>query len=394
MVVRKSLNAYVAEASNAEVEKNIRMGMARFIEVMYGLEKPERRTAEYIDELNALSLQYLEEERDHVSDITQYLKYMAKEKYAPYTVRRSLSIVKVWFEWNDIIISPNKYRTLIKPKLPRARPIAKKNKDLTKEDLNRFFDLLPLDRQCILLVLISSGMRVGEVTSICLDDINWNTNPVEIHVREELTKTKTDRFTFISSEAARLIQSWLLVREDWILKTSKYGHGMGCSKDLDDDRVFPLHVGNVSRSFRRYLRVAGLYERDTRTGRSTIIPHLFRGYFLSQLQVAGMPGPVANLLAGHVAEYQGAYDIYSKDQIRQMYLDVEYAVSLSSNVDAQEVRDIQRSYINAKYENERMQDENERMRAQMAVLDERLKIVERLDRHKPNADIQKRADIR
>lgn len=60
-----------------------------------------------------------------------------------------------------------------------------------------------------LLVLASSGVRPIEACAIRIHDINFDCNPVQIHIRAEYTKTKRARDIFISDEAACWLKDWI-----------------------------------------------------------------------------------------------------------------------------------------------------------------------------------------
>ena len=53
----------------------------------------------------------------------------------------------------------------------------------------------------VILWLSSSGMRTSEFLQLKKEDVKLNLDPVEIHIRAETTKTRTDRVTFISQQA-------------------------------------------------------------------------------------------------------------------------------------------------------------------------------------------------
>jgi hypothetical protein len=113
---------------------------------------------------------------------------------------------------------------------------------------------------------------------------------------------------------------------------------MDLDKPVDDGRLFPFVPSTVNKAFNRYLKKAGVYEADPKTGRATISPHLFRGYFISRMKAGGMIPDIAEMLAGHEPKYHGAYDIYSKDMVREAYLSAEYAVCLHAPVDPNEIK--------------------------------------------------------
>lgn len=91
------------------------------------------------------------------------------------------------------------------------------------EDIKQFVDIpkspkekkVPLEREKIAMLakkaskqmrgtiycLVSSGMRASEFLQLQKQDIKWNLDPVEVHLRAEITKTKVDRVTYLSPQA-------------------------------------------------------------------------------------------------------------------------------------------------------------------------------------------------
>jgi len=53
----------------------------------------------------------------------------------------------------------------------------------------------------VIYCLVSSGMRASEFLQLDKSDIKWDLDPVEVHLRAEITKTKVDRITYLSPQA-------------------------------------------------------------------------------------------------------------------------------------------------------------------------------------------------
>ena len=60
-----------------------------------------------------------------------------------------------------------------------------------------------------ILVLASGGMRAVEALAIRYGDLNFQTSPTEVRIRKEYAKTRRERRTFISDEAAKYLQEWI-----------------------------------------------------------------------------------------------------------------------------------------------------------------------------------------
>jgi integrase len=57
--------------------------------------------------------------------------------------------------------------------------------------------------------LAFTGMRAVEILSIRLKDINLDSNPVRVYIRGEFTKTRQDRYVYLTSEMTQQLKIWL-----------------------------------------------------------------------------------------------------------------------------------------------------------------------------------------
>jgi len=89
--------------------------------------------------------------------------------------------------------------------------------------------------KALLLVLGSSGMRVGEALSLRNGDVNFDLSPTIIHIRAENAKTSQERDVYISDEAARELKKFI---------HSRYGV-------KDEFKEYPNHFIFTKRNLRR-----------------------------------------------------------------------------------------------------------------------------------------------
>nr|NIM44154.1 tyrosine-type recombinase/integrase [Nitrososphaeria archaeon]NIN53610.1 tyrosine-type recombinase/integrase [Nitrososphaeria archaeon]NIQ34131.1 tyrosine-type recombinase/integrase [Nitrososphaeria archaeon] len=84
--------------------------------------------------------------------------------------------------------------------------------------------------KALFLILLSSGMRIGECLKLKLDDVDLDreysveneviTVPT-IEIQGEYTKTGNPRVTFISNETKEIINEWFKIREKYIKTATK-----------------------------------------------------------------------------------------------------------------------------------------------------------------------------
>jgi integrase len=114
--------------------------------------------------------------------------------------------VKNFFEYYDVDISPRKFK--LKVKIPK---VIRKNKEaLSKEDIINILNACSEIRlKTYVMLLAGTGLRAVEALSIRVKDLNLQSNPAEVFVRGEYTKTKTDRYVFLTDEVVNQLKQWL-----------------------------------------------------------------------------------------------------------------------------------------------------------------------------------------
>src|SRR4051794_32936001 len=152
----------------------------------------------------------LEKIKDGTIDTYSVLsKYSAEQKkcnLSSTTIKQRIVTIKNFFEYNDIEISPRKFK--LKVRLPK---VVRKNKEaVSKEDiadiLNNCSDI---KLKTYVMLLAATGMRATEALHVCIKDIDFKRSPAELYVRGENTKTKADRTIFLTDEVTNQLDAWL-----------------------------------------------------------------------------------------------------------------------------------------------------------------------------------------
>jgi integrase len=148
----------------------------------------------------------LEDLYDVLSDYSAYLQNDEVNNISATTLKQRVVTAKNLFEYCDIDISPRKFK--LKVKLPKS---VRKNKEaLSKEDI---IDILnacsDIRLKAYIMFLANTGCRAVEALSIRYCDLDLNPSPAKVRIRGEYTKTKTDRFIFLTAEMVKQLKSWL-----------------------------------------------------------------------------------------------------------------------------------------------------------------------------------------
>ena len=122
-------------------------------------------------------------EIDVYKALGEYVIFLDKNGIKPKTIKLWFSTVKSYLTHLQVEVFSERCKQLIKlPKIVRVKKEA-----LTKEILVKLLRNLDAKLSTAVLVAISSGMRVGEIGSLILDDIDFNHDPVKISIRAETT---------------------------------------------------------------------------------------------------------------------------------------------------------------------------------------------------------------
>jgi len=180
-----------------------------------------------------------------------------------------------------------------------------------------------------MLCLASSGARIGELLASNMVDLDLDAKPITLFLRD--TKIGEPRKVFISQEAGESIKKWYRVRETYLETAGERSTALKLHKDVHDDkRIFPFERTAVYRAYDRALVKAGLYKNDDRTNRNTLNIHRLRAFFReTSAPIIGVDA--AEILLGHVDEYDDAYRNMSPEKLAEKYLQCEEALTISSN---------------------------------------------------------------
>jgi integrase len=236
--------------------------------------------------------------------LSDYVAYLQTNYHvSTLTLKQRVVTVKNLFEYYDVDISPRKFK--LKVKIPKV--IRKSKEALSKEDVINILNACSDIRLKTYVVLLgATGLRAVEALSIRVKDLNLQSRPAKIFVRGEYTKTKTDRYVFLTEEVVNQLKQWL----DYKHRTRRI-----CHKDNrtwktiseyitpqrnDNDLVFAIHqdrnhanpdnlYSDLVKSFGKTLdRIGkGLREESSNNRRRQITLHSFRRYVKTTISDLG-----------------------------------------------------------------------------------------------------------
>lgn len=227
-----------------------------------------------------------------LEDITNFSATI-RERYASNNVQYGMSIVHNYlrfFHEQGRLSLP-----LYMVKIPKG--ISRSHYAITEGDYKKMLAVLnkrvpmPLQAICIIRLLHDTGMRVGELRSLTLDDIKGNRTAI---IKTE--KTMKMRRIFWGENTDALLKRYLNLRCELILKNDSNALFIG-SKGKYTGRITNRSIERMTRSV---ALAAGIQD--------AVCPHSFRHGFIHRLAKKRVTDAVISQMVGHstphtVAEY-------------------------------------------------------------------------------------------
>ncbi|MFQ6015666.1 MAG: site-specific tyrosine recombinase XerD [Anaerolineae bacterium] len=268
--------------------------------------------AAYRNDLSQFSRYLAEEQGADVSwslvnkdTIVNYILHLKEREYASSTVARKVAAIKSFFHFmvEDGLIKDDPTATLDSPKVKKYLP-----KALSEEEINLLLAEPAKDAsakgqrdRALMELLYATGMRVTELVSLNVDDLNLAEGNVRC-----MGKGAKERVLPIYPEAVRALEKYL---EDGRRQLSK---------DDDERALFLNHRGGRLTRQGLWLIVKGHAEKIGMP--NDITPHTLRHSFATHLLNGGADLRNVQQLLGHanIATTQ-VYTQVSTERLRQVY---------------------------------------------------------------------------
>ena len=208
-------------------------------------------------------------------DLEAFVEHEQDRGLTMVSVKTRLSAVYAFLRfWHDKgVVSPELLVRKIRLRLPEPLPRA-----IDPDDVNSLLAVLDEVRdRAMILVLLRTGMRIGELLKTQLTDVNFAERKIAIY---EAEKNGVGRVVYISKDALCALRAWLRRREP---NNVLLFYGQGRSS---------LSYHGARLMFRKYLKKAGL-------GHKSYTLHCLRHTFASEMLNAGMRLECLQPLLGH-----------------------------------------------------------------------------------------------
>jgi integrase len=274
--------------------------------------------------------------RDYIADLLKFINAI-KERPPKSIKTYATGVIQFLLYCCDIDLS-TKERKMLRLRMPKGNKARTREDDLTRDKIRQLLTHCDVRMRALILLLVSTGLRIGEALQLRVDDVTLDAIPPVVYVRGETTKEGDYYIGFLMNEATEAVKEWLKVRDNYILdaarRTKNISHSKGRNHKVwsreatppNEGFLFPFGSTSTRNLFRKILRRAGLYSQDPTTRVSSIHPHSFRKFFLSQVKAKGMPDAVAETLVGHKTYLSDSYRRYTTQQLAEEFRKVESAL--------------------------------------------------------------------
>ncbi len=208
-------------------------------------------------------------------DLSAYIEYEQDLGKKPMTVHGRLRSLKAFFNYHidrdriDPAILKRKLRIKLPQRLPRA---------IDPEDIRNLLLVIEKIRdRALILTLLRTGMRIGELLSTQMAEVNLSEKRIEIY---QAHKNMTGRVVYLSDDALDVLGKWINIR---ISNIPYLFYGQ---------KRRPLSYEAARMLFHKYLGKAGLSHKGYTL-------HCLRHTFASELLNAGMRLECLQQLLGH-----------------------------------------------------------------------------------------------
>lgn len=209
------------------------------------------------------------------ADIGAFIEHEQDRGLAATTISTRLRCLYAFLRYlaGNEVVNPDILKKRYRVKLPDTLPRA-----IDPEDISRLLAVIKHTRdRAMVLMLLRTGMRIGELLELRVDDVNIKEKRFEIL---QARKTRHGRVVYLSEDACIALKAWVKIRDPEKVQLF-YAQGR---KDMSYEASRMV--------FKKYLNNAGLSHK----GYSL---HCLRHTFASELLNAGMRLECVQQLLGH-----------------------------------------------------------------------------------------------
>lgn len=296
LTVKKSKETYLDKISVKAVSTQ------RNFEATY--KSFEKFCLEKYDRNAELIIEKIPQEKESEYEVLQaWINWLTKT-IIPATIHTRFSSLRGYFHYRGIKM----YKEDIKQNISLPHIVKDEKHPISLQEIRTIIAEANSKKKALYLVLLSSGMRVGETVQLKKKHFDLSTERTTIKIPGNYTKTKEGRTVFISKEATAAIKPLLrrVDDNDGVFSKNPNPHYAVCAEEM---------------TFKRILTNVGLVESYESSRTNKITMHSFRAYYFTQA-VRKHGENYAHKMIGH-GGYLMEYDRYEDERKLEMYIELE-----------------------------------------------------------------------
>jgi integrase/recombinase XerD len=257
---KEHVEAYLRYVARRNYKASTICGIMDALALFLGVVKNTRKT--HLEEITKKDVEaFIEHEQDRGLKIT--------------SIRTRLMYIQTFLRYgiDEGFVSPDVFGRRIRLQLPELLPRA-----MEPEDVRQLLSVIGHIRdRAMILVLLRTGMRIGELLNTKVTDVNLGARRIEIYEGE---KNRLGRVVYLSDDAVTVLKAWFKERAP---RKEHLIYGQGKNR---------MCYSAARARFEKYITKAGL----THKGYTL---HSLRHTFASELLNAGMRLECLQVLLGH-----------------------------------------------------------------------------------------------
>ena len=240
--------------------------------------------------------------------IIAFINKMKSEGKSYSAIHNYVAMILGFYKINDIVLNVNKINRF----MPEERKIRNKDRGYTHEEISKILEFCDERSRCIVLLLASTGMRIGAVPSLRVGNIDNNNNKITVY-----EGFKEQYFTFMTPECKQAIDSYLDMR-------SRHGEKINDDSPLireqfdRRDKFSITHSRAMARATLQW-KLKELAKISNVRNKEVAVAHGFRKFFSTQIINAEVNPIHGLMLEGHSTGIRDHYARPTVEKIQQEY---------------------------------------------------------------------------
>lgn len=244
-------------------------------------------------------------------DLIRQVVTLRKKKLSPATTNLRLTAMRSFLDYEGVMLNWKRIRSVAP-----AHKTAAHDRAPTAAEIRKLLEVSDLRERAVILVLVSSGCRVGALPGMRLSDLEFLDGGIG---RLRIYRGEAEEYyAFITTEAAEAVQAYLDARrrtgerlkpESPLIRDAWDFHWNGVPSEIKAQRVapdvaHPIERAALQTTVTRLWKKAGV--RNAGDGRPFKALHGFRKYFKTSFPASACPLHGQNdveVLMGHFLSY-------------------------------------------------------------------------------------------